>query len=111
MPYGLLICWSENPATSLPANVDTDLAGAAARELTASARSVLIASRRRISFLALGLRGPDVFVDVLRQHVERHVPAEHQRVIEGLEIVPLSERRLRPLALAIDLTVPDLVAA
>src|SRR5882724_9702574 len=55
-------------------------------------------------------RRADVLVDVLRQHVERHVAAEHYRVVERLEIVARPERSLRALALPVDLAVPDLVA-
>src|SRR5690349_6502503 len=55
--------------------------------------------------------GPDVRVHVLRQHVERHVPAEHDRIVERPEVVPGAECRLRPLALPHDLAVAHLVAA
>src|SRR6476620_9439543 len=53
----------------------------------------------------------DVFVHVPGQHVERHVAAEDDGVVEGLEIKLRSERRRRLLTQAIDLAVPDLVAA
>src|SRR5436190_22050697 len=53
----------------------------------------------------------DVLVDVGRQDVERHVAAEDDRVVERLQVVSRSERGLCPLALTVDLAVPDLVAA
>src|SRR5262245_43177730 len=53
----------------------------------------------------------DVLVDVLRQHVERHVAAPHDRVVERLHVEPRAERLLRLVALAVDLAVPHLVAA
>jgi hypothetical protein len=42
---------------------------------------------------------PDVFVDVLRQRVERDVAAEDDRIVEGLQIVLRAERGLGLLAL------------
>src|SRR5687767_7154863 len=60
---------------------------------------------------ALCLRGADVFVHVLCQHVERHVAAEDDAVVEGLDVVLLPESRLCLLALAVDLAVSNLVAA
>ena len=39
------------------------------------------------------------------------LPPSTTRVVEGLQVVLRAERRLRPLALAVDLAVPDLVAA
>jgi hypothetical protein len=59
----------------------------------------------------LSLRGPNVFVDVLRQHVERHVAAEDDAVVECLQVVLLRQRRLCLLALPVDFAVSNLVAA
>jgi hypothetical protein len=52
-----------------------------------------------------------VLVDVLGQHVHRHVAADHHRVVERLDVVARAERRLGLVALAVDLAVADLVAA
>ena len=59
----------------------------------------------------LGLRSPDIFVDVLAEHVHRHVAAKDNGVVEGLDVELRSERRLRPVAEAVDRGVTDLVAA
>src|SRR5678815_5916916 len=59
----------------------------------------------------LALRGADVLVNVLRQHVERDVAAQDHGVVECLEVVLRAERRPGSLALAVDLAVTDLVAA
>src|SRR6185436_19503233 len=54
-------------------------------------------------------RRPHVLVHVLREDVEWHVAAEHDGVVERLQIELRSERRFRLLALAVDLAVADLV--
>src|SRR5690349_20260313 len=56
-------------------------------------------------------RGPDVFVDVPGEHVERHVAAKDHRIVERLEVVLRAERDPGLLALAVDLAVADLVSA
>src|SRR4029079_3671985 len=76
----------------------TDAARAASREST---------SRRE----NLTPRRADILIDILRQHVQRHVAAEDDGVVEGLEIELRSERGLRLVALPVDLAVADLVAA
>ena len=55
--------------------------------------------------------GPDVFVDVLGEHVERHVAAEHHGSLNAFRSNFASERRRRLLALPVDLAVAHLVAA
>src|SRR5205823_4400322 len=52
-----------------------------------------------------------IFFDVFREHIERHISAEHDGVIERLQIELRAERLLREIALTIDLAVSDLVAA
>jgi hypothetical protein len=59
----------------------------------------------------LARRGPDMFVDVFREHVERHVATKYHGIVERLHIEPRSERRPRLFALPIDLAVTHLIAA
>src|SRR4029450_9587646 len=50
-------------------------------------------------------------VHVPGEHVERHIAAEHDGIVECLEVETRAERRRRPFALTIDLAVPHLLAA
>src|SRR5262245_6558697 len=59
----------------------------------------------------LGSRRSDVLVYVPGEYVERHVSTANDRIVECLEIVFRAKRGHRPLALTVDLAVPDLVAA
>src|SRR5438128_1150200 len=62
--------------------------------------------------VALGRPHPrDVIVDVLREHIHRHIAAEDDRVVEGLQVVFRSKLGFGLVAEAIDGGVPDLVAA
>src|SRR5947209_1634658 len=53
----------------------------------------------------------DVLLDILRQHVQRHIAPEHHHVVERLDVVASAEGGHRTLALTDDFVVPDLVAA
>src|SRR5688500_9926656 len=63
------------------------------------------------SSLPTPTRRTDILVDVPRQHVERYVAPQHQRVVERLHVERRAERGLRLLALPEDLGVTQLVAA
>src|SRR4029079_14068946 len=76
----------------------TDAASAASRES---------ASRRE----NLTTCSANVLIDIPGKHVQRHVAAEDDGVVEALEIELRSERSLCLVALPVDLAVPDLVAA
>src|SRR4051794_3402777 len=65
--------------------------------------------RRREGSSRLGPR--DVVVDVPGEHVHRYVAALDHRIVERAQVVFLTERRLRPVAQAVDGRVADLVAA
>src|SRR3954471_24037793 len=56
-------------------------------------------------------RRPGVCLDILGQHVERHVAAEHHGVVKRLQVELSAQRRLRLVALTVDLAVADFVAA
>src|SRR4051812_30380008 len=82
-------------------------AGRGSAALAANAASRASASRRE----NLTACSAYILVDVPGEHVERHVAAEDDGVVEGLEIELRSERRLCLVALPVDLAVTDLVAA
>jgi elongation factor P hydroxylase len=53
----------------------------------------------------------NVSIDILRQHVERDVAAEYDRVVEGAQIVSLAKRGLGSRSLTDDFLVADFIAA
>src|SRR5690242_16537732 len=60
---------------------------------------------------ALPARAAQIRVDVVGEHIERHVAALHHGVVESLQVIACPEARPRLLALAVDLAVAHLVAA
>src|SRR3546814_7488607 len=66
-------------------------------------------SEKRRRGLPLRLR--NIFVDILREHVERDIAALDDDIVIVAQVVFRPERGLRAAALAADFAVHDLVAA